>query len=83
MSKEFTCTDCGKKTITERENTLFTVYSYGLCEKCSSGSHMPPIPHTEEPHIEEPDPLKCLVCGKIAKSEFGLRSHQRSHKEVE
>lgn len=29
------------------------------------------------------NPLKCLICGKVCKSEFGLRSHMRSHQRGE
>ena len=30
--------------------------------------------------VEELDPLKCEVCGKICKNKSGLKAHLRSHK---
>ena len=77
MSKEFKCTQCGKKTITEREDTRHTDYSYGLCEECKPEPEPQPEP---EPEQDEVNPLACTVCDFIAKSEFGLQSHMRTHK---
>lgn len=32
--------------------------------------------------VTDEEPRTCPVCGKLCKSEFGLRSHMRSHKEA-
>jgi len=69
MSKEFRCTQCRKKIITEREDRRHTDYSYGLCEECK--------PQVEP---EQPNSLICPECDFIAKTEFGLKSHMRVHK---
>ena len=37
----------------------------------------------ETPGVDEPDGtavFKCKVCGKMCKSDFGLKAHARSHK---
>lgn len=75
MSKELRCTNCGKKEITEREDTTHTTYSSGLCEECSRPTE--PEPEKEQ---DETNPLACTVCGKPCKTEFGLKSHMRTHK---
>ena len=92
MSKEFTCNQCKKKTITEREDTRHTDYSYGLCEECKPkpepepepgffpGTELLPEEPPEEPRLEE-NPLACRDCDFIAKTEFGLKSHMRVHKQ--
>ena len=33
-----------------------------------------------KPQVEEVNPLKCSKCDFVAKSAFGLKSHQRKHK---
>lgn len=59
MSKEFSCTQCKKKVITEREDTTHTTYSSGLCEDCSPRVEVEPEPEVEkEPAVEqEPEPV--------------------------
>ena len=50
---------------------------------------IPEPSQVEEVKIEEPaetvgestEPYKCEVCGKVCKNNFGLMSHQRTHKE--
>ena len=76
MSKEFKCTQCMKKIITEKEDRRHTDYSYGLCEDCK------PEPEPEPQLLEpvQPDPLSCPECDFVAKTEFGLKSHMRVHK---
>ena len=85
MSKELRCDKCKKKVITERENTLHTTYSTGLCDECKpkpeevveelvkAGDELAKV-------ADKPNPLTCTACGFIAKSELGLKSHMRTHK---
>lgn len=73
MSKEFRCNLCKKNIITERENTLHTEYTYGVCEECSK-----PEP---EPQKEKPNPLACKVCPFVAKTKGGLKLHKKVHKQ--
>ncbi len=92
MSKEFTCNQCKKKTITEREDTRHTDYSYGLCEECKPPPKLETVEETDaqlygenwnkepEPGNEKANPLACRECEFIAKTPFGLQSHMRVHK---
>ncbi len=68
--KEFRCTLCKTKVITERENTLHTTYTGGICDNCA------PKP------VESADSFLCPDCEKVCKNKLGLLSHRRSHKEV-
>lgn len=93
MSKEFKCTQCGKKEITEREDTRHTDYSYGLCEDCKPKPEpvfilepsVIPDQDQEQRNLsvirkETANSLACRECEFIAKTEFGLKSHMRVHK---
>ena len=87
MSKEFRCTQCRKKIITEREDRRHTDYSYGLCEECKSKpeGNYGEADITKDywgPQIteEKPNPLACKVCGKICKTKGGLKTHKKTHK---
>ena len=80
--KEFLCIQCKGKTITERENTLHTAYSHGLCEKCSpKPKEKIPGPQEDQPQIEKANPLECKVCGKLCKTKGGLKVHKKIHKQ--